>query len=167
MKGKSLIAENRELAFRKYCECGGNVDMTLRELARDGFKLSKPTFYDWKEKFNFEERRGKVDVENQKASDFQISFDEKMMSALLKQKENYENYFETQATPDHQAQYAYAGIIKTIFDIRKTTASFKTALFVDFMKDLINFFSKNDPEAVPVIERNFDEFMNFAKGKYQ
>lgn len=166
MKGKSLIAENRELAFSKYCECGGNVEMTLRELARAGLKLGKPTFYDWIKKFNFEDRRSKIDIEKQKACDSQISFEEKMMGALIDQKEKYENYFKTLTIPDHQAQYAYAGIIKTIFDIRKTTASFKTSLFIDFMKDLINFFSKNDPEAVPFIERNFDEFMTFAKGKY-
>lgn len=166
MKGKSLIAENRELAFRIYYECGGNVDLTLRELAKAGLKLGKPTFYAWIKKFNFEARRVEVDTEKQKVSDSQLSFEENMMAALISQKKKYETYFGTCTTPDHQAQYAYAGIIKTIFDIRKTTASFKTALFIDFMKDLINFFSKNDPEAVPVIERNFDGFMEFAKGKY-
>ncbi|MBI5075621.1 MAG: hypothetical protein HZB62_10720 [Nitrospirae bacterium] len=166
MKGKSLIAENRELAFRIYCRCGGNVEMTLREMAKEGLTLSKPTFYDWMEKFNFEERRTKVDAETQKAKDSQLSFDDKMLGALLKQKEKYETYFETLTIPDHQAQYAYAGIIKTIFDIRSRTASFKTSLFIGFMKDLINFYSKNDPAVVALIESSFDDFMTFAREKY-
>jgi len=166
VKGKSLIAENRDLAFRVYCSQGGNVEATLRELAKQGLSLSKPTFNDWREKFSFESRRRKIDVEKQKASDSQLSFEEKMMGALINQKEKYETYFETLTTPDHQAQYAYAGIIKTLFDIRTKVGSFKTALFIDFAKDLINFLSKADPEAVAVIERNFDDFMSFAREKY-
>ncbi len=167
MKGKSFIAENRELAFKVYCGCGGNVEMTLRELDKQGLKLSKPTFYEWIEKFNFEERRTKVDAETQRVKDSQLSFEDKMLDALLKQKEKYETYFDTLTTPDHQAQYAYAGIIKTIFDIRSKTASFKTSLFIDFMKDLINFYSKNDPAVVAVIENSFDDFMAFARDKYR
>lgn len=166
MKGKSFFAKNRELAFKVYCRCGGNVEMTLRELDKEGLKLSKPTFYEWIEKFNLEERRTKVDAETQGVKDSQLSFEEKMLSALLKQKDKYETYFETLATPDHQAQYAYAGIIKTLFDIRTKVGSFKTALFIDFAKDLINFLSKTDPEAVGAIERNFDDFMTFAREKY-
>lgn len=166
MKGKSYIAENREMAFKVYCECGGNVEMTLRELDKKDLTLSKPSFYDWMKKFNFEERRTKVDAETQMTQDCQVSFEEQMMNALLKQKRNYETYFDTLSSPDHQAQYAYAGLIKTIFDIRTKTAAFKTSLFVDFMKDLVNFFAKNDPEIVPMIERNFDDFMSFAREKY-
>lgn len=41
-----------------------------------------------------------------------------------------------------------------------------SAFFIDFMKDLINYLTKNDPEAVQYIERNFDEFIAFAKEKY-
>ncbi len=166
MKGKSYIAENRELAFRLYCECGGNVEAALRALEKAGLKLSKPTFYEWMRKYNFGARRGKVDAETQKTADSQISFEAQMMNALLKQKDKYEAYFDTLTIPDHQAQYAYAGVIKTIFDIRTKTAAFKTSLFVDFMKDLVNFYSKNDPEVVPMIERNFDDFMTFAREKY-
>jgi len=166
VKGKSFIAENRELAFRIYCEQGGNVEATLRAMDKAGLKLSKPSFNEWREKFNFEDRRVKVDAERQKTKDCQISFEDQMMNALIKQKDKYEAYFETLSVPDHQAQYAYAGVIKTIFEIRTKTASFKTSLFIDFMKDLVNFYSKNDPEVVPLLERNFDDFMAFAREKY-
>ncbi len=119
MKGKSFIAENRELAFRKYCECGGNVELTLRELEKEGLKLSKKTFYEWMKKFNFEERRAKIDTERQKVNDSQISFEEKMLSDLLKQKEKYETYFDSINLIDNQAQFAYANIIKTIIDLSR------------------------------------------------
>jgi len=168
MKGKSYIAENRELAFRIYCECGGNVEMTLRELEKKhDLKLSKPTFYEWMKKFNFEERLKKIDAEKQKAGDSQISFEEKMISSLMVQKEKYETYFETLTIPDHQASYAYAGIVKSLLDVRSRLKSFKTEMFLGFMKDLISFLSKNDDtEAVGIIEKHFDDFMKYARELY-
>ncbi len=167
MKGKSYIAENRELAFRTFCEEGGNVEGTLRRLAKEhGLALSKPTFYDWMKRFNFEERRVKVDGEKQKTADSQISFEERMINTLLDQQKTYEDYFKTLSAPDHQAQYAYTGIIKAILDIRTKLGSFKSAMFLDFMKDMITYLSKNDPGSVPVIEKNFDDFIEFARAKY-
>lgn len=167
MKGKSSKAEFREMAFKKYVECGGNVEMTIRELNKEGFPLSKPTLYEWIEKFNFEDRRTKVDIERQNSTDSQLSFEEGMIKALISRKDAYEEYFKTRSgNLDHQAQYAYAGIIKSILDIKERLASFKATLFLDFMKDLINYMSKNDPEALPLIERNFDDFVAFAKEKY-
>lgn len=167
MKGKSLIAENRESACKKYCDCGGNVELTLRELKKEGLSLSKPTFYNWMEKFNFEERRKKIDIEMQKVNDLNLSFEDSMLKSLLDRKTAYEAYFEKSAEPtDHQAQYAYAGIIKTILDIKVRMGEFKSSLFIDFMKDLIGWLSKNDSEAVIAIEKNFDDFISFAKEKY-
>lgn len=167
MKGKSYITENRELAFRRYVENGGNAEATLRDLEKkDGLKLSKPTFYEWMKKYNFEERLAKIDSDKQTAKDLDATFEESMFKALSKQKITYENYFETLTTPDHQAQYAYAGIIKAMMDIRTRMASFKAALFLDFMKDLITFLGKNDPAVIPAIEENFDDFIAYAKEKY-
>ena len=122
MKGKSFIAENREIAFKRYCENGGNIEGTIRVLKKDGLNLSKPTFYDWLKKYNFEERRLKVDMERQKARDSQISFEAKMLNDLVRQKEKYEAYFEQNPVLDNQATYAYTGIIKTIIDVKKKLA---------------------------------------------
>lgn len=168
MKGKSYKAENRDLAFRIYCECGGNVEMCLRELRKQGLSLSKPTIYEWIKKYNFEDRRTAVDAEKQKVSDIQMSFEDQMLSDLIKQKEKYEIYFDSlgKNTIDNQAQFAYAGIIGKIFDMRAKMSSYKASVFIGFMKDLVNYLGKNDPDAVPVIERNFDDFMNYAKEKY-
>jgi hypothetical protein len=168
MKGKSFKTENRDLAFRKYCECGGNVEMTLRELGKEGLKLSKPTFYEWMEKFNFEDRSTKIDAEKQKAADSQISFEETMLNALITRKDVYEKWFEeNHANIDHQAQYAYAGIIKSILDMKMRLKSVKASMFVEFMKDFISFLSKHDDtEAVGIIEKHFDDFMKYARELY-
>jgi hypothetical protein len=168
MKGKSFIAENRELAFKIYSQCGGNVELCLRELAKEGLKISKPTLYDWMEKFNFEDRRTRADAEKQKASDCQIGLEDRMLADLIKQKEKYERYFNSLSDTviDNQAQFAYASIVKTVIDIRARLNTFKASAFIDFMKELIGYLSKNDPESVPAIERNFDDFMTFAKAKY-
>lgn len=120
MKGKSYIAENREIAFRVYCEEGGNVEATLRRLEKEhGLKLSKKTFYEWMKKFNFEERLKKVDAARQETRDSQLSFEEKMLNDLIVQKNKYEKYFETISGIDNQSQYAYTNIIKTIMEARK------------------------------------------------
>ncbi|GER92678.1 hypothetical protein A45J_0396 [hot springs metagenome] len=120
MKGKSYIVENRELAFKVYCEEGGNIESTLRRLEKEhGLKLSKPTFYDWMKKFNFKDRLKNIDAERQKNKDSQISFEEKMMSDLMKQKEKYEKYFDGIAGIDNQAQYAYTNIVKTIIELSR------------------------------------------------
>lgn len=120
MKGKSYIAENRERAFQVYCDEGGNVEATLRRLEKEhGLKLSKPTFYDWMKKYNFDDRRIKVDLEKQKVKDSQISFEEKIMLKLIAQIEKYEAYFENNATIDNQAVYAYTNLLKTIIELSR------------------------------------------------
>jgi hypothetical protein len=166
VKGKSYIAENRELAFSVYCAQGGNVEASLRELEKQGLKLSKPTFNEWREKFRFDERLQAIDREKEKAADNQLSFEDRMLNALQAQKEKYERYFEKNEKLDHQAQYAFAGLIKTMMEIRERTGKYKSALFLDFMRDLITFLSKNDPGVVVVIEEHFDDFIAFAKEKY-
>lgn len=137
MKGKSYIAENRELAFRVYCEQGGNIEGTIRVLEKKhGLKLSKNTFYDWMEKYKFKERLKNIDAERQKTKDIQISFEERMMNDLLKQKEKYEAYFETLPGIDNQAQFAYANIIKTIIELSRKLNPQKEVKDPDEMKRL-------------------------------
>lgn len=122
MSAKSFIAENRERAFRTWRECGQNVELAIRTLKeRDGLPVTKPTIYSWIEKFNWKERAARAEAEEQKAGDIQISFEEKMLADLAKQKGKYERYFETlnDATPDNQAMYAYTALVRLITDIQK------------------------------------------------
>lgn len=136
MKGKSYIVENRELAFKVYCEEGGNIEATLRRLEKEGLKLSKPTFYAWTRKFNFEERLKNIDAVRQLVKDSQISFEERMMNDLMKQKDKYEAYFETISGIDNQAQYAYTNIVKTIIELSRKLKPGKETKDPDEMKKL-------------------------------
>lgn len=165
MKGKA-VRENTELAFDVYCEQGGNVPRTLIELERRGLHLARSTFYDWMKEYRFEERRIEVEEKRQRLGDGNLSHEEQLMLKLEAQVEQYEKYFQTLQKPDNNATFAYTGLLKTISEIKVKTGAFKASLFVDFMKDLINYLSKNDPEAVGVIEKNFDEFITFAREKY-
>jgi hypothetical protein len=42
----------------------------------------------------------------------------------------------------------------------------KGEFFIDAMKEMINWLNKNDQEALPYIERNFDDFITHAKERY-
>jgi len=120
MAGKSFIAENREMAFKVWRECGQNMEMTLRELrSKHELKISKPTLYAWRDKYDWAGRAARAEAEEQKA-DVELNFEEKMIADLITQKEKYEAYFVTIGNvPDNQATYAYTGIIKAIIDVRK------------------------------------------------
>lgn len=48
----------------------------------------------------------------------------------------------------------------------KSTAQ-RAALFLDFVRDLIEYGSRNDPELVRVVESNFDELITWGREKYQ
>lgn len=169
MKGKSADLELRELAFQLYYECGGNKEMTLRKLQERGYSISKPTLYDWIEKFNFDERVSALDLKTREAKDAKaISIEDLLLTELLKQKENYEEYFRSlqKGKVDNQAMYAYANILNTLLDLKTKLGSQKATLFLDFLKDLVLYLSKEDLEAVEFIDRNFDGFVAFAKEKY-
>jgi len=166
MKGKSVFAESRELAFRCYQKCGGNVEATLRELEKEGLKLSKPTLYEWMEKFNFKERLKNADAVAQEASDAKMQYREKILLDLKKQKERYDVYFDSIAPQvDNQAQYAYDNLVKTICDIQKAIdekpdlyrmAPIVMDEFVRFVKKVV----KETPSQATVfalIDRFFDE----------
>ncbi len=123
MAGRSFVAENRELAYTVWRECGQNMEMTLRKLRGEhGMKLSKPTLYAWREKYDWKGRAARAEAEERKAEAVrELSFEEKMIADLVRQKEKYEQYFESlgASPPDNQATYAYTGIVKAIIDIKK------------------------------------------------
>lgn len=39
-------------------------------------------------------------------------------------------------------------------------------IFLGFMRDMVTFLKDKDPEALTALEKNFDEFITFAKEKY-
>lgn len=168
MANKSYQAETREITYQTWRNCGQNFQLTQKELKKKGFIISAPTLYDWAEKYNWKARAARAEAEEQKAKDINISFEEKLLADMTKQKERYDRYLENlgDAKTDVNALNGYINLCKTISDVRSKTGAFKASLFLDFMKDLIEWLSKNDPETVLAIENNFDDFVSFAKEKY-
>lgn len=168
MKGKSLIAENLELAYRTWRACGQSPTETTRALQIKGFSVSRQTIDEWTQKYNWKERATRAEAEEQRAKDPNLSGEEKMISSLVKQQQRYEEYFETLKVNeiDPQVTYAYTNLITTVQNIRQKTAAYKAELFVDFMRELIGWLAKHDPNSAPAIEKNFEDFIAFAKEKY-
>ena len=168
MANRSYQAETREDAYKTWRECGQNVEQTLAVLSKKGYFISKPTVYDWMEKYGWKERAARAEVEEKKAIDTTTNAEARAIASLRKVQERFERYFETlgEGKIDSQAVYAYTGIIKSIAEIKEKTGAVKAALFLDFMKDLIEWLSKNDPDSVDVIERNFDDFVSYARERY-
>ena len=167
-KGKSVFTESRELAFQTYRECGGNKELTLRELEKKGLKLSKPTLYEWIEKFNFDGRLKNIDAVATEASDEKIHYRERILLDLKKQKTRYDKFFESlpEGQIDTQATYAYNSLCKTISDIQKDLRSERPQIFLEFIKDLVAYLGKQDPAALAVLEKNFDDFISASREKY-
>ncbi len=120
-KGKSFLAENRQMAFDVYCELGGNVEGARRELKRRGLSLSRATFDEWKDKGDFKGRMLKLDAERQKAADDRRTLEQRMVQKLVVQIDKYEAYLEGLApgTMDNQAVYAYTNLLKTIIGLSR------------------------------------------------
>ena len=166
-KGKSVFAESRELAWTCYHKCGGNVEATLRELEKEGLKLSKPTLYEWIEKFNFKERLKNCDAVAQEASDAKMQYREKILLDLKKQKVRYDKFFDSlsEGQIDTQATYAYNSLCKTISDIQRDLDSkpdlYRMAPLV--MDEFVRFTKKTVKEQASqemifgLIDRFFDE----------
>lgn len=168
MARRSYMAETREEAYRAWRQCGQNVELTLRECAKQGLTITKPTLYDWKTKYNWHDRAARTEAQEQKANNAVANGAGSAILDLEKLKSRYETYFDTlgAGAVDNQAMFAYTGIIKSITDLQQKTGAARAAFFLDFMRDLIDWLAKNDPESVGAIERNFDEFVRFAKEKY-
>ncbi len=61
---------------------------------------------------------------------------------------------------------AAVGQKKWASEVKTKAEVFKAGFFMEFMKEYISWLSRNDADAVQVIERNFDPFMAYAKEKY-
>jgi hypothetical protein len=167
---KSYIAENRELAYRIWRECGQNIELALRKLRQhpQGFPLSKPTLYDWMETYNWKDRAAKAETEEQRATDAVVSAEGKAIAALESVQQNYEAYFKTLGASkvDNQAMFAYTGVVKAVMELKAKTSAYKASFFLEFMKDLVEWLAKNDPDGLAVSERNFDDLAAWARARH-
>jgi hypothetical protein len=164
MKGKSLITENRELAFRIWCDEGTNVKKTLSRLNKDhGFPLSMPTIYDWINRFDWKGRLARLDAAQLNTQDLIVD----PLVSIGRQIEKYDKHFEALGdTVDNEAMGAYTNILKTRALLIEKQRQFKGQIIIEFMRELINYLSKNDPDSVAAIEKHFVEFSNIVRDKY-
>ena len=168
--GRSVDDEIKEKAFQLWRKCSSPTKV-VKLLQDAGHKVTRQSIDTWMNDpdLDWKGRAARADAIEQEARDPELTGEERMVAALAKQAKRYEEYFETLTpkTMDTQAVYAYTNLISTLQSIRQKTAAYKAELFIDFMKDLIGWLNKNDPESVPAIERNFDEFIQFAKEQYK
>ena len=73
-------------------------------------------------------------------------------------------------TTDPQVIHALGGL-QRIIDAEEKIGSQEEApqnpeIFLGFMRDMVLFLKDRDPEALTALEKNFDEFIQFAKTKY-
>jgi hypothetical protein len=164
------MAENRELAYRIYYECRPNIELTLRRIHEhpQGFPVTKPTLYEWMKTYRWEERATKQAAEAQRRSDTAASSEEAAIDSLDKVRRSLEvRILVMDPAVDaqySQTAYAYTNVVKSLIDLKARSAAQKAALFLQFLGDLIEFFSKNDPDSVSVIERNLTTWP-FSQGR--
>ncbi|NOZ81263.1 MAG: hypothetical protein GXP63_06350, partial [DPANN group archaeon] len=124
--------------------------------------------YSWRDKYDWKGRAARAEAEERKVKDAVMSDEARMIASLEAQKDRYEKYFESLGPQgaDHQAIYAYTNLVKTIVDIKEKIQAQKASLFLDFMKDLIEWLSRNEPDSVDAIEKVFDDYVAYAREKY-
>jgi hypothetical protein len=168
MARRSYQAEAREDAYKTWRTCGQNFAETKRALDRKGYFITVPTLIDWAEKYEWKERAARAEAEEGEMKKALADHDTSVLVDLMGVKTRYDKYFKAlgEGRIDNQAMFAYTGIIKSIADVKVKTGSYKAALFIDFMRDLIEWLSKNDPGLVTAFEQNFDDFVTFAREHY-
>jgi len=110
--------------------------------------------------------------------------EEILLEDLVHQRDLMKKYFqgkEIMEKADTQMMYAYTNvtdsICKILADMRKRDESLRQAqgwmqkidrpqMFLDFFKDLVSYLKEHDAGALAALEKNFDEFISFAKEKY-
>ena len=174
----------KEYSFEVVDKCEGfyvNDGKTLDEVAREsGVSIQQLqrwlTKYEWRQKKEaFSKRRMKAQEETRA-----LIREEILLQDLVHQKDLLKSYFdgrEILEKGDIQAMYAYTNvtdsICKLLADMRKredalrgTQKIDRPQVFLDFMRDLVSFLKDRDPAGLEALEKNFDEFVVFAKDKY-
>lgn len=167
MARKSYMAETIEAAYQTWRKCGQNVEMTCRELEKTGYRISKPTIYDWSEKYNWKDRAARAEAEEQKVKDVQCSVLEKALLTLSKQQEKYEKWFEAQEPTaiDSQVTHAYNNLVQMIMKVDRqmkekpdlyVMAPVVMDAFVKFVKGNVTDKARQDA-VFELVDRFFEE----------
>ncbi len=112
--------KSKENAYQAFIKCGQNLTDAVKELKKQGYKITRQTLSAWKSKYDWQGRAARVDAEERRSNE--ALSDYSLLKPLLAQLPKYEEYFNTLALGkiDNQAVYARNSIIKTIFSIKES-----------------------------------------------
>jgi transposase-like protein len=180
-----LSERRREYSFEIVDRCEGlyvNGGKTLDEIAKSS-GVSVSQVERWAKKYEWRKKRDDLKARSMKAQDEvrALMREEILLEDLVHQRDLMKKYFadkEVMEKADTQMMYAYTNvtdsICKMLADMRKRDEALRTVqrvdrpqLFLDFMRDLVLFLKDRDPTALTGVEKNFDEFIQFAKEKYK
>jgi len=174
----------REYSFEVVDQCEGlyvNGDKTLEEIVKLK-KISPAQVQRWAKKYEWKKKRGEFRQRASKAQEETRALmrEEILLEDLVHQRDLMKRYFEGKEVMDKadtQMMYAYTNvtdsICKILADMRKRDESLRgmqkgdrPQMFLDFFKDLVSYLKEHDAGALAALEKNFDEFITFAKEKY-
>ena len=174
----------KEYSFEVVDKCEGlyvNDGKTLDEIAgSSGVSAAQLqrwlTKYEWKTK----KEQFKSRIMTAKEETRALIREEILLQDLVHQKDLLKGYFDGRDVlekGDIQAMYAFTNvtdsICKLLADMRKRDETLRGTqkidrpqMFLDFMRDLVSFLKDRDEAALSALEKNFDDFIAFAKEKY-
>jgi transposase-like protein len=162
----------KEYSFEVIDRCEAlyvNEGKIYEEIAKSN-GVSVPQLLRWGKKYEWRNKRENLIRSSLKANTEARGLDrEKVLEDLKKQKERYDKFFGNfgEGQIDIQATYAYNSLCKTIFELqRQRDEKRDPKIFLDFMRDLVSYLKEHDLAALESLEKNFDEFIAFAKTKY-
>ena len=182
--GHGSRARTREYSFEVVDACEAlyvNEGKTLDEIVK-AKKISPAQVQRWSAKYEWKKKREEFRARASKAQEETRALmrEEILLEDLIHQRDLMKKYFEGKEVmekADTQMMYAYTNvtdsICKILADMRKRDEALRTVqrvdrpqLFLDFMRDLVVFLKDRDPAGLEALEKNFDEFVGFAKSKY-
>lgn len=143
---------------KTYEEISSETGVSVPQLQRWGIK------YEWRKKRE-DLKKTSLDANTQARG----LVSETILEDLKKHKARYDKFFES--LPEDQinvgASQQYTLVCKTIREIlTKKEQKIDLQLFLCFLEDLVSYLKEHDPTALEALEKNFDEFVAFAKTKY-
>jgi len=163
MAEKGARARLEPIAFRMYAE-----GQTLEAIAA-ALDVSRQTLSDWKAR----SRRPNEELDDwDKAREQKTSTGRRLATLLDRELEFAENASPGQIGPQTLDGISKLGALVQRFEQAEREAALKStaqraALFLDFVKDLIEFGGRNDADLVRAVENNFDDLIQWGREKYQ
>ena len=163
MAEKGARARLEPIALRMYAE---GQSLTALE---EALGVSRQTLSDWKGRT----RRPGEDLDDWDRAREQKRSTGRRLAALLERELEYaEETAAGQIGPQTLDGISKLGALVQRFEQAEREAALKStaqrsALFLDFVKDLIEFGGRHDAELVRAVENNFDDLIQWGREKYQ